>query len=471
MIEREADEAPMICGGVLADEMGVGKTYETIGLLLNCPRPHTMLLVPPALQIQWADTLMKSGIHHRILGPPSKKAGEGPWKEYPGTRPGISVDLATYDRAAHNVLLLVKKPYDRIVCDEGHVLRNGPVTARFRALIEIDAPRRWILSGTPIQNSLSDFTNLLKFLGADSELWGKTPLDVIARTTILRRTVGDVRDTVPTMPSAKPLHFIHPVEMPEGEELRVFSALVGRYNHAIEANSRPSLILELYLRIRQFIAHPQIYVTAIKKKFGSLYERTVWGDTASKAKAFNDLLATSEKKPSIVFTNFAMEMDIAEATLVRQGYKVWRICGGISDATRAAAISESKAAVEGGNPAVAILIQIVAGGAGLNLQHCHRIYFLSSHWNPTVVDQAVARAYRMGQTTRVEVHHLLLADGAEKNLDRYMASIHERKRSEALAVHEKLFCDSALSTESIFGELDESLGVAAAVEESADDPC
>jgi SNF2 family DNA or RNA helicase len=466
MADRETEGAPIVRGGILADEMGVGKTYETIGLLLNHPVARTLLLVPPALQHQWSEDLCKSGIAHRILGAPGrprsggapgKKGEEGSWKVFAGRRLGLAVDLATYDRATHNILTLVAIPYDRMVCDEGHVLRNGAHTARFRALVEIDAPRRWLLTGTPVQNSVSDFYNLMKFLRMDGDLRGTTTLETIARTTILRRTVGDVRETVPTMPKKKPLHFVHPVDMPEGEEQRVFSALVRRFNHALEAHSSQFILLELYLRIRQFIAHPQIYVAAMKKKFGSGYGRDVWDGSASKAEAFESMLVEMEKKPTIIFTNFKMEMEVAEATLVKQGYKVWTIAGGMSDASRSAAISESKAAVEGGHRAVAILVQIVAGGAGLNLQHCERIIFLSSHWNPAVVDQAIARAYRMGQTERVEVHHLLLSDESEINLDRYMANLHGRKRAEALMVHDKLFCDSAISSETIEEELDGAL--------------
>ena len=83
--------------------------------------------------------------------------------------------------------------------------------------------------------------------------------------------------------------------------------------------------------------------------------------------------------------------------------------------------------------------------------------FLSSHWNPAVVDQAIARAYRMGQTERVDVHHILLADDAEKNLDRYMADKHGCKRLCALEIHPTLYSDCAVSTETISMSLDAAL--------------
>jgi SNF2 family DNA or RNA helicase len=129
----------------------------------------------------------------------------------------------------------------------------------------------------------------------------------------------------------------------------------------------------------------------------------------------------------------------------------------MSDSQRERVTEESRKSVADGKP-TAIVVQIVAGGAGLNLQHCNRILFLSSHWNPAIVDQAIARAYRMGQRDHVEVHHLLLADDAERNLDRYMAKKHGTKRDVAMAVHEKLFCDSAVDVQDVLEQLDEELG-------------
>ena len=477
MLNREREGAPMVRGGILADEMGLGKTYMTLGMLLNDPRLHsqpnrvnTLLLVPPVLQPQWAESLQKAGITTLVLQPSSKSkkgdvgAEEGgwSWKHYAGARPNMAVFLSTYQRAANNINTLETLPFDRVVCDEGHVFRNGYSTALFRALIRIAAPQRWILTGTPIQNSVADFGNLLKFLGMGSDVRLTLKVEDIAAEVLLRRTVGDVREAVPTMPTEAPLHVVHPVAFPMGgEEERVYNALVGRYEHAREVNAKASIILELYLRICQYCTHPAIYVDAMKAKYGAGYTRTAWEDTASKFGAFTEFMTTTAAAPTIVFTTFKKEMDMAEATLTGLGYRCWTIGGGMTDAAREAVTSESKEFVEKAGPAgqkAAILVQIVAGGAGLNLQHCNRVVFLSSHWNPAVVDQAIARAYRMGQTSRVSVHHFLMADDAALNLDRYKASMHGSKRSVALAVHSKLYCDSAVSAGRVLGELDSSAG-------------
>ena len=454
MLDREATDATHTRGGILADEMGLGKTWMTIGLLLNEPVAATLLLVPPVLQAQWCDALLDSGISYSVLGP-ARKTG-GPWRIVPGARPGIHVYLTTYDRAVHQAAELETQMFDRLICDEGHVLRNGPKTKRYNTLVRLAAERRWILSATPVQNKKSDFRNLLLFLGMPVEALRKD-LAKIAEAVVLRRIVDDVRDVVTTMPKFRPSHIVHPVKFVAGsEEERTFNALMGRFEYAVEACLRGTVILELYLRIRQFIAHPTIYCDSMKRKFPHTYKRE-WTEGGAKYEAFKTLLATEEKVPTIVFGTFRKELDLAKSALDAAGYEVYMIRGGMTERVRSLAVEKSKEAAAAGRP-VAVLLQIVAGSAGLNLQHCCRIIFLSSHWNPTVVDQAIARAYRMGQTERVTVHHLLLADNAEKNLDRYMAAKHGVKRLCALEIHPKLFSDCAADDKVISQSLDEAWG-------------
>lgn len=454
MIAREEEGAAYVRGGILADEMGLGKTWSTIGLLLNAPVLDTLLLVPPVLQPQWCEALSKCGIPHTVLVPPVSKGTGGSWSFFDGRVSSIHVTVATYDRASNNIALVGERVYDRIVCDEGHVFRNGATSRKFVRLAALPATSRWILTGTPVQNRKQDFRNLVTFLGMPVEDRLKIADSKLAEALILRRTVGEVRAVVDTMPALKPSHVVHAVRMPTGgEEASVFDSLVGRFEHAIEVNAKGSIILELYLRIRQFIAHPAIYVEAMKRKFKTIYRRSAWTGTASKASAFAHLLETTPDEPTIVFGTFREELEFAAGNLVRAGYSTWMIRGGMSDARRGAVTTESAAAATAGAK-VAIVVQIVAGGAGLNLQHCSRVIFLSSHWNPAVVDQAIARSYRMGQTRPVTVHHLLLADDAEKNIDRYMAGLHGVKRDAALEVHPGLYCDTAISATRVLDVLD-----------------
>lgn len=475
MLDREigGNRGRMCRGGILADEMGLGKTWQTIGLLLNNPLPNTLILVPPVLQTQWAEALAQAGIPHTILQPKNvlRKGAMGVGVT---EHTHIAVTLATYDRAARAAEMLQGHGFDRIIADEGHVFRNGDSTKRFRDLSAIEATYRWILSGTPVQNNKNDLHNLCKWLGASYDRL-TTPLSAIAQAIMLRRTVADVREAVQDFPEAKPLHIIHPVTMSaDSYEKTIFDRLVNRFNDAVERQVANWVILELYLRIRQFLAHPQIYVDAMQAKYKAEYERKVWESSASKMDAFKTLMSdTLPPEPTLVFTSFRGEMAAAQQRLEDAGYTVYTIAGGMGDGARDAAIKQSRKAVEElGHTKVAMVVQIQAGNAGLNLQHFTRVFFMSSHWNPSVVDQAVGRSYRIGQVKQVQVHHILLADGAEKNLDRHMARVHRKKRLLAKAIHAKLVCDSAVEAKVLFETLnlicaDEAADIDEEAEEAA----
>lgn len=462
MMRRERPDAPYICGGILADEMGLGKTWTTLGLILNSPVPRTLILLPPALVTQWTDACELAHLPCYALTPSAKGVAPSWSLVANGTGAGRAetrVYVATYDRAMRVTALLAETAWDRIMADEGHVFRNGESTQRFRKLSGVAAPRRWILSGTPIQNRKNDIGNLLMWCGMTREAWITTDTAVVANEVLLRRNVAEVRAVV-GLPEKKPTHHVHAVTLPaESEELRVFNSLVGRFEYAVETNARNAIILELYLRIQQFTAHPSIYVDAMKRKFKAGYSRTHWDGTASKYEAIRDWILDAPRTNTIVFGKMKGELELAEGAFKSAGYATYMIRGGQSDAQRANTIRESREMAAAGTP-IAICVQIVAGGAGLNLQHCQRVVFLSSHWNPAMVDQAVARAYRIGQVSEVDIHHFVMADSAAKNVDRIMASKHGLKRSIATSIHPKLICDTAIQTEEIMefmGGMDEEV--------------
>ena len=465
MAHREAADAEFARGGILAHEMGLGKTWTTIGHLINSPASHTLILIPPVLQSQWTDALTRARINHDVLVAAKKLAA--PEERFVSfvfddARPGIRVTLGTYVRAGKQTdALMTRGPFDRLVCDEGHVLRNGASNASYRKINGLPIPTRWVLSGTPVQNSKRDFTNLCQFVGMDRiEVRTKKPAD-IAAVLVSRHTIDSAGASVAAMlPPVKPVHTIHSIVMPtDTDEAQTFKSLVGRFNLAVERHAKTMIILELYLRVRQFLAHPAIYVDAMKRKYAERYQRTDWTGTASKMDAFASFMSTSAVEPTIVFCNFREEMDRAETIVRAAGYTPYMIRGGMTEVKRNASVELSRADVAAGKP-VCILVQIVAGSAGLNLQHCCRVVFLSSHWNPAVVDQAVARAYRMGQTRAVSVHHFLMANGDDRNVDRVMMRIHGDKRRMIAEIHPGLACTTAVSTDDAMTSLDDMLAVA-----------
>lgn len=463
MARREAVDAKYTRGGILAHEMGLGKTWTSIGHILNAAPSHTLILVPPVLQSQWEDALYTARIAFDVLiSAPRTAVPAARFRPVymADARPGIRVTLGTYVRASNQAnALIAHGPFDRLICDEGHILRNGPKNQTYRNLNPLPIPCRWILSGTPIQNSKLDFIHLCMFLGMD-RVEARLNQPEIASVLLSRYTIDTAGESVAAMlPPAKPTHTIHSIVMPtDSDEAQTFKSLVGRFNLAVERQAKTMIILELYLRIRQFLAHPAIYVEAMKRKFGDRYTRTEWTGTATKMEIFTSFMNTTERESTIVFCNFRQELERAKAIAEAAGFNTFMIRGGMTEFDRSACVMLSRDAAA--TSPVCILVQIVAGGAGLNLQHCNRVVFLSSHWNPAVVDQAVARAYRMGQTRHVSVHHFLTANGDERNVDRIMMRIHATKRRAIAEIHPGLACSTAADTDETLLSLDDTLAAA-----------
>jgi SNF2 family DNA or RNA helicase len=458
MMGREAADAPWTRGGVLADDMGLGKTFQVIGLLKNGADLRTLIVCPPALYSAWRAELIACGFHVR-----------GTKTETPSGGDGTKVWLTTYPRIVSRFADFVEESFGRVVLDEGHVLRNGgriradPGTGgggggggkrrgRFEACYEIAerASCRWIMSATPIQNGKHDWNNLCKWLrvrmttapsAADVE---DTPLtlaqgQMIAGEIMLRRTMAELRDIMAAIPPA-PTFQTHDLTIPSGsKEGKLFHALCNQLQNAMESKTVSGLIkLELYLRIQQFLVHPQIYVESMRAKFGKAYPRPDWAGGATKWSAMRTELgrAVSDRVPVIVFCNFRAEMDRVLTEAEELGGEAWAIRGGMGSEKVGEAVTAARDAATEGRPVV-VVVQIVSGGCGLNLQFCKRILFLSQHWNPAVVHQAVGRAVRIGQTVSVEVHTFRIVDDVLDNMDRRMAQLHLFKIGVA-----KQYCES-----------------------------
>ena len=153
MIDREMSGDGICRGGILADDMGLGKTWQTIGLLTNCLVGKTLLVAPPVLISQWQEALDKSGVITALFWDKKWKGAED-----------AAVYLVTYDKVWRNMKLMTERVWDRVVHDEGHFIRNAK-TKRAQSLLQVRGDRKWVLSGTPVQNGLSDFRTLLDWLG------------------------------------------------------------------------------------------------------------------------------------------------------------------------------------------------------------------------------------------------------------------------------------------------------------------
>lgn len=456
MMAREDAGAAVCRGGILADDMGLGKTFQTIGLIKNTAAAvKTLIVCPPALMAGWQEELRACGFHVCTL------MSAVTWTPYP-TETNV-VWLTTYSKAdiyrkcrLGSLRGEAKYFWNRVVLDEGHAIRNGKACSRWWAALAFAkyAERRWILSATPVQNGVRDWENLCMFLHTKGVRRGAGYAEVGA-AIMLRRTMAELRSVISDLPPP-PRFITHDLSIPvDSKEERLFCALCNQLQSAIESKAVSALIkLELYMRIQQFLVHPQIYIEAMREKFKGAYPRPDWSETATATKwsaAMEQLeISVKERVPTIIFCNFRTEMDMVHAAAVEMGARVWSVRGGMSTDAVGDSVREAREAAEDGKEAVVFVCQIVSGGVGLNLQFCRRILFLSQHWNPAVVHQAVGRAVRIRQKAVVDVHMFRVVDDVMDNLDRRMVQIHLRKIAAAKEVCLSLYEGYAPLTEESF---------------------
>jgi SNF2 family DNA or RNA helicase len=198
-------------------------------------------------------------------------------------------------------------------------------------------------------------------------------------------------------------------------------------------------MFKLLLRLRQISVHPQVYINA-KRREGA-YEREDWSGPTTKLDRIGAIIGEEGEAESlhkyIVFCQFNEEMSLMRDYLLERGLAkdehILMYHGGMTQAERTAVLAHSKKTTE----TTVLLLQLQAGGVGLNLQEYDRVLFVIPWWTAALMDQAIARAVRMGQNKVVHVYHLRLASekGTTINIDALVNAKADEKRKQL----EKLF--------------------------------
>ena len=427
MLGREKDSP---AGGILCDEMGLGKTIQMLGLLKEAGRGDTLLLAPVAVLSQWEETAKRCNIAV-FRAATGQRYVE--WKPVGVVLPGAPrLHIIGYESAKARRELVRSRIWSRLICDEAH--RAAPKNGIHAMVKDITATSRWFLTATPIVNGLQDLTHLLELLGVEKA--SSVSGDIAGlQKYIMARTMDDLRASIPDAPP-KPVET--KVSLPfsteeESEFYKGMSGVIVKRWKALQSEAGGTLLrLQLFLRLRQLSLHPQIYISARRKALGALYERPDWVGSSTKFEAIQDLVkkGLSDAKPHkwIIFCHFHPEMELlAEAMKAMPSVRnVWTYNGTLNMAERKAVLDASLEPVEAGRADV-LLIQLQSGGVGLNLQHFDRIIFSGPWWTSALMEQAIGRAVRIGQTEVVQVYHLLLQEEEAINIDSVMREKAESK--------------------------------------------
>ncbi|MFV0137394.1 SNF2-related protein [Streptomyces sp. HMX87] len=414
-------------GCCLADDMGLGKTITLIALHLHrqtdaAAAGPTLVVCPTSLMGNWQREI-------------ERFAPGTPVRRFHGTRRDLG-DLAdgefvltTYGTMRLDAHRLAGVPWGMVVADEAQHVKN-PYSATARQLRTIGARARVALTGTPVENNLSELWAILDWttpgllgrLGtfrrryAQAVEGGQDPaaaerLTRLVRPFLLRRRKSDP-GIAPELPPKTETD--HPVSL-TAEQTGLYEAVVREALADIsgaDSMQRRGLIVKLLTGLKQICNHPAQYLKE---------DRPTVAGRSGKLEMLDELLDTilAEESSVLVFTQYVQMARLLERHLRSRGVASLFLHGGTSVTEREAMVRRFQ---EGEVPV--FLLSLKAAGTGLNLTRAEHVIHYDRWWNPAVEAQATDRAHRIGQTRPVQVHRLI-AEGTIE--DRIAALLHSKR--------------------------------------------
>ena len=422
----------VVRGGMLGDKMGVGKTIQSMGLIANGEAQKTLVVTPLAVRGQWESELRRANVDLYL---PTQWGGKWVLQGSSVATPGRKiVHLVHYDKVANRSDLCQGEAYDRIILDEAHTIRNA-ATKKAQSILKIAAlvKYKWALTGTPVTNSMDDCSTYLKFLGfpvSPGKKW-LPAYEEWARNTYMSRRLTEcpIGNTGLVIPPT-PIEETRLLDFTSADEETLYTSIHAneeskwRDAKALKGSNYQLAMFAILLRLRQVSVNPQIYIKARQK------ERLGWvgPEFHSVSRKFDEIIGlmreskeAGESHKWIIFCQFHEEMVLLDAYLRAHEFvdQVLQYHGGMSMKEREAALKEAKVAPASGKQD-AFLIQLKAGSTGLNLQQYDRIIFVSPWWTPSEMEQAKARAVRIGQQKVVRIYMLHLKTEEKFNIDKFM---------------------------------------------------
>jgi hypothetical protein len=417
-------------GGCLADDMGLGKTIQVIALHLHrreAKAGPTLVVCPASLLGTWDREVRRF-------------APDVPVRRYHGGGRHLEdlaadeIVLVTYGVVLRDSARLAEVGWGLVVADEAQHAKN-PLSRTARELRAVPAPARVALTGTPVENRLSELWAILDWttpglLGhleaftrrvavpveryRDTE--ATTRFAALIRPFLLRRRKTDP-GIAPELPRKTQTDVFVPLT---AEQVTLYEAMVRETMEAIEARQgieRAGLVFKLLTALKQICNHPAQYL----KQPGPLDGRS--GKLAAFDELTDVILANGESM--LVFTQYTQMAALLQQHLDARGIGSLFLHGGVPVLRR----DEMVARFQAGDVPV-FLLSLKAGGTGLTLTRATHVLHYDRWWNPAVEDQATDRAYRIGQDRPVQVHRLI----AEGTLEDRIAALLETKRELADAV-------------------------------------
>jgi superfamily II DNA or RNA helicase len=398
-------------GGILADEMGLGKTVQVIAYLTTLDRsknPGPSLVVCPAsLILNWGEELRRFGPELKavlLMGSALER------KTMMETSWNADVWVTSYELLRQDIAGYEKKEFYCCILDEGQHIKNR-TTQVSKAVKQLNCRQRFVLTGTPIENRLSELWNLFDFLmpgylfshsafveklekpmiKSKSEEAGEQ-LKRLVQPFMLRRLKKDVLKELPPK-----IEYTRLIQLSETERKTYLSAVYAAKTNMGDSKLQ---ILAALTQLRQVCCDP------------NLCFENYQGQT-SKLDACLELCAAMVENGHqiLLFSQFTSMLDRIRQRLDEMGISSFTLQGSTPKKKRAELV---RAFNEGG--ASVFLISLKAGGTGLNLTAADVVIHYDPWWNLAAQNQATDRAHRIGQSAHVQVYKLIAKDTIEEKI-------------------------------------------------------
>jgi superfamily II DNA or RNA helicase len=421
-------------GGVLADDMGLGKTVQTLALLLAVKnedskiegkrKPFKVLIVAPTSVVtNWLREMDRfaPSLRHALWHGAERRERQDELED-------ADVVVTSYALLRRDEEMLKEIDWRYVIVDEAQQIKN-PLSATARAAKRLRADRRLALSGTPIENRLSEIWSIFDFVSPGllgplekfEERYSR-PIDAGDKTAaerlratihpfILRRTKAEVARDLPEKIETDQFCEL------QGEQSSLYAAVLKEVRAQVmgeverQGLSRSHIqILAGLTRLRQAACDPRLL--GLPREFGD--------DDSGKLVALRDLVQTSIEGGHrvLVFSQFVSMLTIIKRAMDDDGVTYEYLDGSTKD--RQAVVENFQS--EDGPPV--FLISLKAGGSGLNLTAADTVIHFDPWWNPAVEDQATDRAHRIGQTKVVTTYRLI----AKGTIEEKILELAEKKR-------------------------------------------
>lgn len=402
-------------GGILADDMGLGKTLQTITYVLANPGTRTLIVCPTSLAYNWQDEFSKFApqIATQIIsGTPQERA------DLMQQSTDVPVWITTYPLIRKDVDLYKAQLFDACFIDEAQFIKN-PTSLGAKAVKAVQAKHRFALTGTPIENTLSELWSIFDFVMPGffgryrqfEECYEKPILrdhDSVQmqklrrkiRPFVLRRMKKEVLTELPDKIETRRM-----AEM-GAKQRKIYESYLARIQMELAGDEENTpggnrmQVLAALTRLRQICCHPATFASNYHGGSGKL-----------------DLLM--EQLPDIlegghsviVFSQFTSMLSIIAHELKQRNIPFFYLAGSTSAQERKREVKEfNRGEVK------VFLISLKAGGTGLNLTGADTVIHFDPWWNPAVEDQATDRAYRIGQKKKVQVIKYVMKDSIEEKI-------------------------------------------------------